>query len=98
MRCHGLAAILIATLVVLAGCTGSVAPGPGSSDDTTATATTDGTGSGTVQFYISDQPSAIEDFDHLNVTITQVGFQQADGDDADDVDDDAGYDLRSALA
>lgn len=84
MRRHGLAAILIATLVVLAGCTGGVGPGVGSSDDTTGTATTDGSGTGTVQFYISDQPSAIEDFDHLNVTITQVGFQQADGDEADD--------------
>jgi hypothetical protein len=84
MRRHGLAAILIATLVVLAGCTGGVGPGVGSTDDTTGTAAMDGTGSGTVQFYISDQPSAIEDFEHLNVTITQVGFQQADGDDEDD--------------
>jgi hypothetical protein len=85
MRRHGLAAILIATLVVLAGCTGGVGPGAGPSDDTTEMATTDGGGSGTVQFYISDQPSAIDDFDHLNVTITQVGFQQADGDEeADD--------------
>ena len=80
MRRHGLAAILIATLVVLAGCTGGVGPGVGPSDDTTEMATTDGGGSGTVQFYISDQPSAIGDFEHLNVTITQVGFQQADGD------------------
>ncbi|MFC5368487.1 DUF4382 domain-containing protein [Salinirubrum litoreum] len=82
MRRHGLTAILFATLVVLAGCTGGVGPGVGSTDDTTGTAAMDGSGSGTVQFYISDQPSAIEDFEHLNVTITQVGFQQADGGDA----------------
>jgi hypothetical protein len=87
MRRHGLAAILIATLVVLAGCTGGVGPGVGSSDDTTDMATTDGAGTGTVQFYISDQPSAIEDFDHLNVTITQVGFQQADGDEEEELNE-----------
>jgi hypothetical protein len=46
----------------------------------------DGTGSGTVQFYISDQPSAINDFEHLNVTITQVGFKQADGDEENETE------------
>jgi hypothetical protein len=80
MRRHGLTAILLATLVVLAGCSGGVGPGVGSTDDATATTAMEGSGSGTVQFYISDQPSAINDFEHLNVTITQVGFQQADGD------------------
>jgi hypothetical protein len=88
MRRHGLAAILIATLVVLAGCTGGVGPGAGPSDDTTESTA----GTGTVQFYISDQPSAIDDFEHLNVTITKVGFQQADGDgeaDESELDEDS---------
>jgi hypothetical protein len=86
MQRHGLTAILLATLVVLAGCSGGVGPGVGSTDDTTATTAMDGTGSGTVQFYISDQPSAINDFEHLNVTITQVGFKQADGDEENETE------------
>ncbi|MFB6228402.1 MAG: DUF4382 domain-containing protein [Halobacteriales archaeon] len=49
-----------------------------SNDDTDGT-TSD---SGTVRFYISDEVNAISEFEHLNVTITEVGFQ-ADGD-ADD--------------
>ncbi len=38
---------------------------------------------GTVQFYVSDQPAAIEDFEHLNVTITQVGFERAESGEGD---------------
>lgn len=34
---------------------------------------------GTVNFYVSDQPSAIDDFAHLNVTFSQVTFVSADG-------------------
>ena len=41
-------------------------------DDSDATAD-----SGTVRFYISDEENAIGDFEHLNVTITEVGFQAA---------------------
>ncbi len=40
--------------------------------------------SGVVRFYISDEENAIGDFEHLNVTITEVGFQAAgDADDGD---------------
>lgn len=34
---------------------------------------------GTVDFYVSDEPNAIGDFAHLNVTITTVGFERAGG-------------------
>lgn len=62
--------LLVAALVVLAGCAGGIA-GPGDSGSQSAD-------SGTVQFYVSDQPNAIENFEHLNVTITEVGFAAAD--------------------
>jgi hypothetical protein len=42
--------------------------------------------SGVVRFYISDEENAIGDFEHLNVTITEVGFQAA-GDTGDSTDD-----------
>jgi len=35
-------------------------------------------GSGTVTMYVSDEVNAIDEFEHLNVTITRVGFHQAD--------------------
>lgn len=103
------AVLLAAVLVVLAGCTGGV---PGTGDGTTVTgdgdadgdatdgAETDGdaTNSGTVSFYVSDEPNDIDDFEHLNVTVTTVAFHRVDasaddatdadgGDDADDADD-----------
>lgn len=30
-----------------------------------------------MQFYLSDQPNAIDDFEHLNVTVSKVGFRRA---------------------
>lgn len=57
----------MAALLALAGCSSAVFTGD------------DGTGTGTVNFYVSDQPGAIEDFDHLNVTIDEVTFVRADG-------------------
>lgn len=33
-----------------------------------------------VNFYVSDEPNAIDRFAHLNVTITRVGFERAPGD------------------
>jgi len=62
MTHQGIAAVAMAAMLVLAGCSG--APGGGS-----GTAET-----GTVSFYVSDQPNAIDDFEHLNVTITEVAF------------------------
>lgn len=65
------AALLTAVLVLLAGCTmGLGGPGAGPTDggDPGSQPT------GSVAFYLSDQPTAIGDFAHLNVTVTQVGF------------------------
>jgi len=84
---NAIGAVAVAALLVLAGCSSAV---PGST--TQAQATTDGTvddgGSTTADatdltFYVSDRPGAIEDFEHLNVTITKIGLREA-GDDADD--------------
>jgi hypothetical protein len=75
------ATVLVALMLVTAGCSmGGTGPGDSGepSDGTSGDAT------GTINFYISDQPGAIEDFRHLNVTIDQVAFQQADGEETDD--------------
>lgn len=66
--------LLVAALVVLAGCAGGIA-GPDASGAKTQSAD-----SGTVNFYVSDERNAIEDFEHLNVTITKVGFKKASAD------------------
>jgi len=62
------ASLLVAALVVLAGCAGGIA-GPNG-------AQTDDGESGTVSFYVSDEQNAISQFEHLNVTVTSVGFAQ----------------------
>jgi hypothetical protein len=82
------APVVLAVLIALAGCTGGFTGDLTDSStaiDGGAGAGTDGqsldggaTQSGTVQFYISDEKNAIGDFRHLNVTISRVGFQQAD--------------------
>ncbi|MCD2200519.1 DUF4382 domain-containing protein [Halobacterium sp. KA-4] len=56
------ATLAVAALLVTAGCTGFFG-GDG--------------GEGTVEMYVSDQPGAIEDFQHLNVTITEVAVHPA---------------------
>ncbi|WP_232703440.1 DUF4382 domain-containing protein [Halobacterium wangiae] len=74
---HTVPTILVAALVVLAGCAGGIA-GP----DATGTESADD--SGTVQFYVSDEENAIGQFEHLNVTVTSVGFKKGEaGGDAD---------------
>lgn len=73
-------ALVAAVLVLLAGCAASL---PG--DPTTAPSSTDGPtadSTGSVAFYLSDQPSAIGDFAHLNVTVTQIGFHPKSADNA----------------
>ena len=80
----------LAVLIALAGCAGagpggeSAAPTDGG-PDTTATDSdlTGGDGMGTVAFYISDDPNDIDDFRHLNVTVTEVQFHYA-GNGSDD--------------
>jgi len=92
----GWAAVAAALMLVLAGCAGGVPSGPSGGDAGTA----DGTGGddgGTVNFYISDQQNAIDQFEHLNVTITEVTLVRADEDDEDDADtDDADADDSNA--
>ncbi|MFB6254451.1 MAG: DUF4382 domain-containing protein [Halobacteriaceae archaeon] len=75
-------AILAATLIVLAGCAGGVTNMTATPTQTqSATQNNDITqdsadqGDATIQFYISDEKNAIEDFAHLNVTITKVGLK-----------------------
>jgi hypothetical protein len=93
MNRNAIASVLVAALVLLAGCAGGLT---GSPDGTTATdsavqSTSDATSAGTVNFYVSDEQNAIGDFEHLNVTITRVGLKPAaEGDDeeTDDVADD----------
>jgi hypothetical protein len=100
MRHHTLVAVLAAVLVLLAGCTGGVGPAAEeiATPDPTDTTGGDTAAGGTVTFYLSDEANAIDDFEHLNVTVTEIGFQRAgnetggeddattDGDDADDAD------------
>ncbi|QPV61311.1 DUF4382 domain-containing protein [Halosimplex litoreum] len=78
-------AVATALLVVTAGCAGmagTASPGAdggagdggaagGGEDASTADA-------GTVNFYVSDQPNDMDDFAHLNVTITTVRFRLVD--------------------
>ena len=88
-RSTALLAIALAALLVTAGCLGGVA-GTGDGANTDDAANT-GSNDTSVSFYVSDRPGAIDQFEHLNVTITSVGFHQADesGDDADEADEDA---------
>ncbi|MXR40243.1 DUF4382 domain-containing protein [Halobaculum sp. WSA2] len=80
----GWAAVAAALMLILAGCAGGVPSGPSGGDAGTADGGDDG---GTVNFYISDQQNAIDQFEHLNVTITEVTLVRADTDDADDTED-----------
>ncbi|MFD1565182.1 DUF4382 domain-containing protein [Haloarchaeobius amylolyticus] len=69
--------VLVAALVAIAGCAGGMGGDPGTdatTDDSSMMDSSDGTG--TAAFYVSDEPNAIDDFEHLNVTITKVGFKK----------------------
>ncbi|MFC7070111.1 DUF4382 domain-containing protein [Halobaculum lipolyticum] len=80
-----LAAVAAALMLVLAGCGSGVSPEMGSAGTDAATA--DG-GAGSVNFYISDQRNAIDQFEHLDVTVSQVELVRAD-DEADTETDEA---------
>jgi hypothetical protein len=91
MTRHALASVLVAGLVLLAGCSGGFTgtPTEESALDGGTTAEEIQGETGTVNMYISDERNAIEDFEHLNVTITRVGIKPAgEGEDADDGDED----------
>lgn len=60
---YKVAAVLLAAIVA-SGCS-TQSTNPQTSPDTNA-------GTGQFQLYISDQPAAIDSFDHLNVTVSQV--------------------------
>ncbi len=86
MSRRAIATAVVATLVILAGCLGGSAGGPGVGTTSPPTGTdvttpTDGSSgeTGAVHFYVSDEPNAIEDFDHLNVSISAVGLHRVDG-------------------
>src|SRR6056297_3435295 len=66
--------VLVAALVAIAGCAGGMGGEPGTNDDGSMTDSSGGTG--TAAFYVSDEPNVIDDFEHLNVTITKVGFKK----------------------
>jgi len=88
---NAIGAVAVAALLVLAGCSSAV-PGSTTQAQPTTASTVDGGGSTTANaadltFYVSDRPGAIEDFEHLNVTITKIGLHKA-GDAAEDEDGD----------
>jgi hypothetical protein len=56
-----------------------------STDGTDSTTDVDGP-SGTVNFYVSDRPMAMDDFRHLNVTITSVQFHLVEAADTSETD------------
>ncbi|GGM58812.1 hypothetical protein J2752_001164 [Halarchaeum rubridurum] len=90
MNRQGLLAVCLVALVALAGCAGGM--GGGTTTDTSATSTTadgtttddggsgDGGDAGTVATYVSDRPAAIDDFAHLNATVTRVGLHRVSAD------------------
>ena len=89
-------ALAMALLVVTAGCAATPGTGTpatdGGTDGGNGAPTTGSTGgtdanSGTVNFYVSDQPNDMDDFEHLNVTITQVQFHLVDAADAESADE-----------
>ncbi len=88
MNRHALGAALVAGLVLLAGCSSGLTGAPdGTATSDSAldgeTTATDIEGEpGTLNMYISDERNDIDDFEHLNVTITRVGVKPA-GDDGD---------------
>jgi len=78
------ATVIVALMLVTAGCSlGGTGPG----DSGEPSDGTSGDAVGTISFYISDQPSAIDDFEHLNVTISQVEFQRAGEGDEEGMED-----------
>jgi putative transposon-encoded protein len=66
-----LIAVALAAMLTVAGCAG---PGlSGGPSDGTSTDAADGV----VNMYVSDQPGAMDDFEHLNVTVTKVALHKA---------------------
>ncbi|WP_436907649.1 DUF4382 domain-containing protein [Halosimplex marinum] len=78
---RAVAVVATALLVVTAGCAGTVGtatPGNGAGPGADGGSAADGGDAGTVNFYVSDEPNDMDDFEHLNVTITTVRFHLVD--------------------
>lgn len=88
--------VAVVALVLLAGCTGfnpagSTVDGPTASDNPTEPSVSesfDDASTGVLQFYISDEKNAIDDFEHLTVTISKIGIHRVGENVSDDRDDD----------
>jgi len=88
MNSNALRALVLATMLVLAGCAGTVS-NEQATEQSTADPVVQSDTTGSVNFYISDERNAISDFEHLNVTISSVGFHQAnESDDANESEPD----------
>ena len=85
---NAIGAVAVAALLVLAGCSTAVPGGTtqAQTDGGVDDGSMDATDAAQLTFYVSDRPGAIEDFEHLNVTITKIGLHEAGGDDAEDDD------------
>jgi len=105
-----LGVVLTALLIVTAGCTsgqlggGTTLDAAGDTPSDTGDAATPGDSvagpAGSVNFYVSDRPGAMDDFQHLNVTITTVKFHLVDpaNESADENDTDTGENATSTAA
>ncbi|WP_327051982.1 DUF4382 domain-containing protein [Halomicrococcus gelatinilyticus] len=93
-------AVLVASIVLLAGCVGGLSGSTGSpTTDGEQTDTTQPAGAsdaGTVAFYVSDEKNAIGDFQHLNVTVTRVGFERTSADGSASADANASANATAA--
>jgi len=72
--------LLVAAMLVLAGCSAQPGIGGDATPESGATTTeaADDTDDGTVRMYLSDERNAIDQFEHLNVTVTAVSFKSAE--------------------
>ncbi|SEK52952.1 DUF4382 domain-containing protein [Haloferax larsenii] len=99
MNTHRFATVLVALLVLLAGCaggSGTLTDAPSGSDSDGTASGDQATQTGTLNFYVSDEQNAIADFEHLNVTIKRVTLMQANSDsDGDSEDADAEADAEA---
>ncbi len=82
---NAVVALAAAAMLLLAGCTGGL---PGGADGGTDGAATTDDGAGTVTLYVSDQPGAMGDFEHLNVTVDRVAYHRANASGGADVEAD----------
>lgn len=67
---RNLAPLFVVAMLVLAGCAGSF------SGENDRNQTVKRSEPGTLSFYLSDRPNAIDEFAHLTVTVTKVGFHR----------------------